>query len=402
MSWQNVLVGEAFEFVRNGKNVKQTKERDGLPITRIETIAERHIDPDRVGYAGLSESGNEQWLLQSGDILFSHINSVDHIGKCAIYEGVPEKLVHGMNLIALRPSKRLFPKFAFYALSHSSFRAKFLPFVNKAVNQASISTTNLKSLQIPLPSLDEQKRIAAILDKADALRAKRRQAIALLDSLNQSIFLEMFGDPVSNPKSYPNLSVGQALADGHILEIQDGNHGERHPKVADFSDEGIPFVTANCFRKGTLNLQNAYRLSPVWVSKLRVGFAKSGDVLLTHKGTIGEAAVLSKNTPHAILSPQVTYYRPGPSLNSKFLKGVFTSPSFQAILSNASEQSTRAYIGITKQLRLPIIIPDVEGQTKYAERTSSVEALARDLSRIHTQQDALFASLQHRAFTGQL
>ena len=153
-----VAVGDAFEFVRNGMSVKQDKSGDGLPITRIETISNWSVDPEKVGYANLREQGNEKWLLEEGDILFSHINSPDHIGKCALYTGTPTKLIHGMNLLALRPKKKsLDAKYAFWALSSSGFRASLQPFINKAVNQASISTTNLKTLTIPLPPLTEQR-----------------------------------------------------------------------------------------------------------------------------------------------------------------------------------------------------------------------------------------------------
>ena len=93
-----VEFGSLFEFIRNGMNIKQDKSGDGIPITRIETIADGTVDPARVGYANLCEEDCLDWFLKPGDILFSHINSVEHIGKCALYEGFPSPLVHGMNL----------------------------------------------------------------------------------------------------------------------------------------------------------------------------------------------------------------------------------------------------------------------------------------------------------------
>lgn len=87
-----VEFGSVFQFIRNGMNVKQDKSGDGLPITRIETISNAEVDGSRVGYAGVTEDECRNWLLEPGDILFSHINSVDHIGKCAVYRGMPAKL----------------------------------------------------------------------------------------------------------------------------------------------------------------------------------------------------------------------------------------------------------------------------------------------------------------------
>jgi type I restriction enzyme, S subunit len=199
----SVEFGSLFEFIRNGMSIKQDKSGTGIPISRIETIADSSVDPLRVGYADLSEDDCSSWLLQSGDILFSHINSVDHIGKCAVYRGTPEKLVHGMNLLCFRSDRtRLSPEFAKYLIRHSEFKSRLANFVNKAVNQASVSIGNLKTIPVKIPLLPEQRRIAAILDQAETLRTQRRTALALLDTLTQSIFLDMFGDPKSNPKKW--------------------------------------------------------------------------------------------------------------------------------------------------------------------------------------------------------
>ncbi len=95
-------ISEIAVLLRNGKSVRQSAGLSGLPITRIETIADGTINPAKVGFADLEASDCTDWLLQDGDILISHINSTKHLGKCAIYQGDPPALVHGMNLLALR------------------------------------------------------------------------------------------------------------------------------------------------------------------------------------------------------------------------------------------------------------------------------------------------------------
>ena len=194
--------GSFFEFVRNGMNIKQDKSGDGIPITRIETISAGEVDSSRVGYAGVKASEAEKWLLEPGDILFSHINSVEHIGKCALYDGSPTPLIHGMNLLNLRPKKNtLDPNYGKWLLRSSTFRTKLMPFVNKAVNQASVSIGNLSSIKVHVPVLEEQKRIAAILDQADSLRRLRQRAIDRLNTLGQAIFYEMFGECFQEQRS---------------------------------------------------------------------------------------------------------------------------------------------------------------------------------------------------------
>src|SRR5271165_6753458 len=123
-------------------------------ITRIETISAGTVDPLRVGFADLSEEDCSDWLLRPNDILFSHINSVEHIGKCAIYEGYPEKLVHGMNLLCLRCNPdEVVPQYARSLIKSPGFRDRLSNFINKAVNQASVSIGNLKAIKVEVPPL---------------------------------------------------------------------------------------------------------------------------------------------------------------------------------------------------------------------------------------------------------
>ncbi|MBK1717261.1 restriction endonuclease subunit S [Thiocystis violacea] len=201
MRLKSVELISLFDFMRNGMNIKQDKSGDGIPITRIETISAGEVDPLRVGYAGIKASEAEKWFLEPGDILFSHINSVEHIGKCALYNGAPSPLIHGMNLLNLRPKKNaLDPSYGKWLFRSSTFREKLMPFVNKAVNQASVSIGNLSSIEVKVPPPEEQKRIAAILDQADNLRCLRQRAMNRLNSLGQAVFYEMFGDPKSYKK----------------------------------------------------------------------------------------------------------------------------------------------------------------------------------------------------------
>lgn len=203
-----VEFGSLFQFIRNGMNIKQDKFSGGLPITRIETISEASVDPRKVGFAGLDENRCKSWLLEEGDVLFSHINSVEHVGKCAVYEGNPKKLVHGMNLLCLRCNQeKLVPDFAKYLIRSKSFRIKLSAYINKAVNQASVSIGHLRTILVEVPAVSEQRNIAAILDKADNLRRKRQEAIQLADDFLRAVFLDMFGDPVTNPKGWPTESI---------------------------------------------------------------------------------------------------------------------------------------------------------------------------------------------------
>jgi type I restriction enzyme, S subunit len=199
-------ISDIFDSIRNGYSVKQSDNATGVPITRIETISNRTIDTTKFGYANISENNlgkAKDFLLEDGDILMTHINSISHLGKSALYVEKPKMLIHGMNLLCLRAKRDIAsPKYLLYWFNSPIFKTRLIKYINPAVNQASVSTTNLKKLTIPLPPLPVQQKIAAILDAADLHRQKTKTLIEKYDQLTQSIFLEMFGDPVKNEKGW--------------------------------------------------------------------------------------------------------------------------------------------------------------------------------------------------------
>lgn len=403
MSWPMVKLGDLSEYIRNGASIKQSSDASGLPITRIETIADRTVNLEKCGYADVAEDEYQNYRLQRSDILISHINSEKHLAKCAIYEDDRKDIVHGMNLLCLRPDCEVaYPKYLFHFLSSPTFLRCIPSITKKSVNQASFTVTAFKDLEIPLPPLTEQKRIAAILDKADAIRRKRQQAIELADEFLRSVFLDMFGDPVTNPKGWEVKSVDELIQEGVILQVQDGNHGNDHPKVSDFSEGGIPFVTANVVRGGKILFDKCYYLDRSWLTKLRIGFAKPRDVLISHKGSLGFTAVLDSSFQSYIFSPQTTYYRVNEEkLLPEYLKGYFDSGFFQNLFAKEGIQSTRAYLGITRQKELPVMIPTFSEQMRYVEMIAKYDEIYRKLADPEAYLD-LFSSLSQKAFKGEL
>src|SRR6266850_1619151 len=108
------------------------------------------------------------------------------------------------------------------------------------------------------------------------------------------------------------VSIGELERRGAIMEIQDGNHGDKHPVASDYVSDGVPFLMASDIRDGVVDLTPCKFISREQADSLRIGFARSGDVLLTHKGTVGSVAILPEVEDYVMLTPQVTYYRVNP------------------------------------------------------------------------------------------
>jgi type I restriction enzyme S subunit len=176
--------------------------------------------------------------------------------------------------------------------------------------------------------------------------------------------------------------IRDLIADDAILEVQDGNHGEKHPTSADYVEEGIPFLMARDFQDGRVDLQGACKIPKSLGDSLRIGFARAGDVLLTHKGTVGLVAIVPNVSDYVMLTPQVTYYRANPKkLLNKYLKYAFQAPFFRDQLNSFSAQSTRPYIGITAQKELQLDYPALYLQRRIAEILSAYDELIENSQR---------------------
>ena len=169
--WAWARLRSVIHFIRNGASIKQYGDAKGLPITRIETIATGTIDRNRLGYANIFEIGKyESYILKDYDILMSHINSPKHLGKCALYEHRgDEKIIHGMNLLAIRTFSCSLAKYMCIMFRCTVFKDFVWEHMKQAVNQASITTTSISNLLFPLPPVDEQNRIADFCDHVNKL-----------------------------------------------------------------------------------------------------------------------------------------------------------------------------------------------------------------------------------------
>ncbi len=391
-----VEFGTLFHFIRNGMNVRQDKSGAGLPITRIETISDAIVDGSRVGYAGLQETDCADWLLQPGDILFSHINSVEHIGKCAVYRGIPEKLVHGMNLLCLRcNTSKLLPEFAKHLLRSSAFRTRLARFINKAVNQASVSISNLKTIPVSIPPLAEQRRIAEVLDRSEALRTKRRASLAYIDTLTQTIFFDFFGDPTVNSHRWPT----KALAD--LVRTDDTiNYGVVQP--GDDIDDGVPLIRVGDLLDGSVNHRLLKRIDPTIEEKHKRSRLRGDEILVSCVGSIGVIALADESVQGFNIARAVARIPLSDAASRIFVAAYLQSDCVQRYFTNELRTVSQPTLNIKQLSETPIVLPPLDLQFQFAQRVATIERLKAAHNASLAKMDALFASLQHRAFRGEL
>lgn len=188
--WQEKKLGEVVN-ISNGTTANQIEGCSGVPVTRIETISDGTIDMTKVGYIH-QEDCDPKYILNYGDILFSHINSVAHIGKIAQVRK-KELLVHGMNLLRLQPNAEgLNSIFLYYCLTLPSSKKWFERVCNKAVNQASINQTELAKTILKFPHPDEQSKIADFLSAIDDKITLATRELTAARAFKRGLLQQMF------------------------------------------------------------------------------------------------------------------------------------------------------------------------------------------------------------------
>jgi len=236
--WNIERLQDVLVLLKNGLTVKQNKEGNGYPITRIETISQERIDSDRIGYSPeISERDVEEYKLIKGDILFSHINSLAHIGKTALYEGTPELLLHGMNLLLLRPNKeKIHPEYLLYILKLLKIRNVFWSMSKKAVNQASINQTELGRLRIPVPSVEEQRAVVGVLGVVDSAIGLVDKVIWKTERLKKGLMQTLLTKGIGHTE-YKDTPIGKTPIEWKLEKIRDvcevvtgGTPSTKHPE----------------------------------------------------------------------------------------------------------------------------------------------------------------------------
>lgn len=339
-----------------------------------------------------SEIGSAKQLVEPDDVLLSKI--VPHIRRSWIVGARSEyRQIASGEWIVFR-SKRVVPEYLRQALLCDDFHAQFMQTVSGVGGSLlRARPAQVAKIRVPLPSLDEQRRIAAILDKADALRTKRREVMAQFARLAESTFLEMFGDPVTNPKAWPRRSFGDVCPTrlGKMLDQkqQTGQHTRKYLRNAN----------VQWFR---FDLDDVLEMD--FDEEARDVFAlRDGDLLICEGGEPGRAAIWRNQIPECYYQKALHRGRPIPELaRSEYLVWLLWCLAQRGGLSDHVTAATIAHLTGEKLKAMRIPLPPLSLQSQFTELLKAQERLRLVAEHLLKGKEALFASLQQRAFAGEL
>ena len=349
----------------------------------IEAQAERPFSEVAKGYTP----------FKRGDVLVAKITPCFENGKMALADNLAHELGFGTTEFhVFRPSEGITGPYLFNLLRAPYVRKAGAMKMKGAAGQRRVPADFFAALQIPLPPLDEQKRIAAILDAADALRAKRREALAQLDTLLQSTFLDMFGDPVTNPMGWEVVSVGD-----EISFLTSGSRGWARY----YAKEGDTFIRIQNLKGGQLDLDDSAFVNAPESAEAKRTTVEPGDVLLSITADLGRTAVVPGGIAKAHINQHLAILR-FTSLNPVFVSYQLASKGGQAQFNRLNREGVKAGLNFNDVKSIRLTNPPLNLQHRFATVVESVEHQKASQRAHLAELDTIFASLQSRAFRGDL
>ena len=279
-------------------------------------------------------------------------------------------------------------KYLYYYLNHKDLNNKIT-----GTTRGKLTKTALNSIEVSLPSLDIQKKIANILDQAQELIDKRKAQIEALDELIKSVFYDMFGDPKYNKNHYNIVKIEDVC-----WKVTDGDHNTPIRE-----NSGYLLLSARNVKNGYIDLSGGVD----YVGQIEFDRMskrcnpEEGDVLISCSGTIGRVTKVKIKDPF-VLVRSVALLKPNDTINATFLENYLRTQYLQLLMYRNSSKSSQANLFNNKIKALPVMVPPIDIQNQFAEIVENIEKQKELLNRSLIELENNFNSLMQRAFKGEL
>ena len=391
-TWPIVALGEVAHFVR-GVTFKPSDVGVGaetVPVMRTKNV-QALLDQDDVIRIPKRLVRRPDQFLRVGDTLISSANSWNLVGKCCWVPDLSEQTAIGGFVVSLRPNPKLvYPRFLYHWFASPRIQAEVRGMANSTTNISNLPIGRCEGLPLHLPPIEEQRRIAAILDHANSLRLKREQTMDLLRSIEEAAVERV-------------VSFGRGTVQlGLIAEVRTGPFGSLLHKE-DYVDNGVPLINPMHISDGQIVPNPKFTVSPDKASSLDRYRLRVRDVVMGRRGEMGRCAVVGPDEAGFLCGTGSLIVRPVEDrVRPTFLKMLLSSRAVVQALEARALGVTLPNLNTKIVESLPV--PDVD-----MTRQARLETLLIDIGRARSLRaeaqmrlDALFTSLQARAFSGRL
>jgi type I restriction enzyme S subunit len=400
MSLPNISIGElespekgGFKIGPFGSSLKKDELVDqGIPVLGIEDVlSSRFKRPFRKYITDEKYAQLKKYTVRPGDVL---VTTMGTIGRATVTPNITEPMIIDSHLFRMRLDQSLVvPTYLCYALNGFDGLLRQLEAKSRGAIMAGLNTTILKECTIPLPPLAEQQRIADILSRADRLRRLRRFALEMSEGYLQAVFLEMFGDPVTNPMGWEVVEFSD-VCDSHLGKMLDGKQQTgKHLR---------PYLRNVNVQWGSIDLSDLQEMD--FDSKDRAKYRLcSGDVLICEGGEVGRAAIWKGQTAECYFQKALHRARVKPDKTvPEFIVSLMRCLADSGGLEDSTSQVTIAHLTGEKLKLLRFPLPPLASQRKFVDVAHRTERLCAQQREALRQAEHLFQGLLQAAFRGEV
>jgi type I restriction enzyme S subunit len=394
--WPTVCLSEVADIASGvAKGRRLEGEIVTVPYLRVANVQAGRLDLSEIKQIVVLASEVEKYRLLPGDILMTEGGDRDKLGRGTVWQGQIDPCIHQNHVFRVRAAAdRLLPEFLNYYMQTPPARTYFLRCAKQTTGIASVNRTQLSGLPVPLPGLPEQKRIAAILDKADGIRRKRWETRLLADNLIPSVYHEMFGDPVSNPMQWETVRLGDKVA------ITSG--GTPSKAREDYWTGSTPWVSPKDM-KASYIFDAQDHISPLALDETTLKVIPTNSILIVVWGMIMAHTIpIAKNEVEVTINQDMKAITPRKGLHPDYLLWTLKAAHHLLLskVSNAGHGTKRLEVSAFTDFPLPL--PADSLQAAFASQASQARKLLAKQAVAEQECEACFDSLVQRAFRGEL
>jgi type I restriction enzyme S subunit len=378
MSYDTLALGEACSVITDGTHYTPKAQEHGRPFLTVKDMLDGCLDFEncsRISEGDFQDAIRNGCGPRAGDVLFSKDGTVGKVHPFTLEEDCAVL----SSIAILRPKTEILAQsyFAHFLRSEAFLRKALRNKTGSAIRR--IILANLRNLEIPLPPLEEQRRIAAILDKAGNLRQHANGQLCQAKDLLASLFIETIGEPCQNPHDWSTLPLAEAVQSGTDVTYGIVQAGEEFPG-------GIPYIRTGDIVDGEIDVSALRHTDPAIASRFIRSTVRTGEIIMSIRATVGTTAIVPTCLDGANLTQGTARVAPGKNVNGVYLLQYLRMPSTQAWIQRQVKGATFREITLARLRELPVLIPPMGIQDKFAAKAmlanSAIDSSKVLLSRI--------------------
>lgn len=386
-NWTYKKLGEVATFKRgltySGKDEVSFSENVVLRSNNID-LATNTLNLDELKYISSDICIPEDKKLKANSIFMCMSNgSKQHLGKVAFIEHDMSYAFGGFMGLIIPEKEKICPKYLYFYFCSPQFK-DVLSSIGNGANINNIKFVDIAKYSINIPSLSEQQSIVFELDKINELISQKKAQLSDLDSLAQSIFYDMFGDPIENEKGWEVKKLGE------VTTFINGDRGKNYPSQDDFVDKGVPFINAGHIKASKIDFVSMNFITEDKYKTLNSGKIMDGDILFCLRGSLGKRAIVKGIAQGAIASSLVIIRCN--DVNNQYLFHYLGSSFISSCIYKSNNGSSQPNLSATSVSRYIIPLPPLSLQQDFAKRIELIEQQKAQISSTIKDLETLLAS----------